>query len=341
MLSASCVRVGAVAVVVVLGCTTLGAGPASSRPSDVRGPSTLAVTGFILDGAPDSLVHQNAGALANLGVDGVQVTSDGRNVSAPSVGAKRLVATAHTDGLTAELLVSNFSSKTYDFDPEIGARLLRNPAHVKRVAGELAGFVAAQDWDGIAIDLESLRRGDADGLLLLIDELQSRMDPAKTVSVDMMASSSLPEYRARGYKLGAIGQAVDVLAIMTYDFHGPTWSGPGPVGPLPWQRDVLDVLLTKVASDKIDLGVAGYGYTWPKHGTGHSVSVKKARALVAADGAHAVWKAQAGEWKATLSNGTVMWWSDGKSYDRRATLAAEYGVHGLALWRLGSTDTLR
>jgi spore germination protein YaaH len=302
--------------------------------------SPLAVTGFILDGAPDSLVHKNAPALANLGVDGVTITADARHVQAPSAGARRLLATAHADGLTAELLVSNFSSRTFDFDPEIGARLLRSPRNVKRVAGELAGFVSSQGWDGIAVDLESLRRPDADGLLLLIDELQSRMDPEKTVSIDMMASSALPEYRARGYKLDAIGAAVDVVAIMTYDYHGPTWSGPGAIGPLRWQRDVLDLLVAHVDAATIDLGVAGYGYTWPTHGTGHAVSVKKARTLVAADGAEAVWKAGPGEWRAKLSDGTVMWWSDGRSYDLRRALAAEYGVHGLALWRLGSTDPL-
>jgi spore germination protein YaaH len=285
-------------------------------------------------------VHNNADALANLGVDGVQISANGQRVGKPSAGAKRLLATAHGDGLTAELLVSTFSSKTYDFDPEAGSNLLRNPRNVRRVAAALAGYVAGQGWDGIAVDLESLRRADADGLLLLIEELQSRMDPGKTVSIDMMASTALAEYRARGYRLGPIGKAVDVLAIMTYDFHGPTWSGPGPLGPLGWQRDVLDTLLTHVPAGKVDLGVAGYGYTWPKHGTGHSVSVKQARALVAADGAKAVWKAGAGEWKAKLSNGTVLWWSDGRSYDLRQALAAEYAAHGLALWRLGSTDTL-
>jgi spore germination protein YaaH len=304
--------------------------------------AALAVTGFILDGAPDSLVHKNAGALANLGVDGVQITADGRHVHAPSAGAQRLLSTAHADGLTAELLVSNFSSRTYDFDPEAGAHLLRSPANVRRVAGELASYVVDEGWDGVAVDLESLRRGDADGLLMLIEELQARMPAEKTVSIDMMASAYLPEYRARGYRLAEIGRAVDVLAIMTYDFHGPGWSGPGPIGPLGWQRDVLDLLATKVPLSKVDLGVAGYGYTWPadRDKVGHTVSVKRARELVAADGARAVWKATAGEWKAKLSDGTVLWWSDGRSYDLREQLATQRGLHGLALWRLGSTDTL-
>jgi spore germination protein YaaH len=304
--------------------------------------AALAVTGFVLDGAPDSLVHDNADALSNLGVDGVAITADGRHVHAPSAGAKRLMAAAHADGLTAELLVTNISSTTYDFDPVAAANLLRHPARVRQVATELADYVVAQGWDGVAVDLESLHRGDADGLVTFIDELQARMPPERTVSIDMMASSYLPEYRDRGYRLAAIGDAVDVLAIMTYDLHGPGWSGPGPIGPLGWQRDVLDVLANQVPLSKVDLGVAGYAYFWPadRHRTGRSISVKKARAWVAADGARAVWKATPGEWKATLSDGTVLWWSDGRSYALREQLATDRGLHGLALWRLGSTDTL-
>lgn len=46
------------------------------------------------------------------------------------------------------------------------------------------------------------------------------------------------------------------------------------------------------------------------------------------------------EWTATLPGGDVVWWSDSASYDRRRALATELGLHGLALWRLGSADRL-
>ena len=35
-----------------------------------------------------------------------------------------------------------------------------------------------------------------------------------------------------------------------------------------------------------------------------------------------------------------MWWSDGRSYVLRLALATELGLHGVALWRLGSADPL-
>ena len=38
-----------------------------------------------------------------------------------------------------------------------------------------------------------------------------------------------------------------------------------------------------------------------------------------------------GEWRATLSNGTVIWWSDRRSFAKRLDLAGEYDLHGLSL----------
>jgi spore germination protein len=316
-------------------------GHASRSHPQPRGEVEPVVTGYILDGAPDRLVHANASGLDELGVDGVGLDADGAGFSDPSDGAVRLLGTAHDEGLRAELLLNNYSNAIGDFDSDAAARLLRHGARVRAVAQRLADIAVDQGWDGITVDLESLHRKDADGLVLLMSELQDRMPAERTVTVDLMASTDLGEFLSRGYQLTDIAAVADVVAVMTYDQHGPGWSGPGPVGGLTWQRDVLDTLTSRVPLAQVDLGVAGYGYTWPKHGTGHTVSVAGARRLVKKDGAKAVWKPKAAEWTAHLSNGTVLWWSDGRSYAKRHALAASYGVHGLALWRLGSTDELR
>jgi spore germination protein YaaH len=89
------------------------------------------------------------------------------------------------------------------------------------------------------------------------------MAPEKSVSIAVMASTDAQEYVARGYRLAELGAAVDTLALMTYDQHG-TWSGPGPIGALEWQRQAVGVVTSVVPAAKVDLGVAGYGYTWPR-----------------------------------------------------------------------------
>jgi spore germination protein YaaH len=86
----------------------------------------------------------------------------------------------------------------------------------------------------------------------------------------------------------------------------------------------------------VDLGIAGYGYVWHADGTGHTVSDARARQLA---GSHATWHAKAAEWSADTSGGTL-WWSDHRSYDRRLRLAHDLGLHGVAVWQLGSADPL-
>jgi spore germination protein len=301
---------------------------------------TLVNTGYILGGAKDALVERNAHALSTLGVAAVAISGNGKDVATPTADTIRLVTTAHDNGLRAELLVSNYRDAVGGFDSRAARRLLRNQENIDAVAAKLAGFAVDQGWDGITVDLESLAEGDGPGLVMLVEELQSRMPEEKTVSIDLQASTDLDSYRKGGYRLEQIAEVADVVALMTYDLHGPTWSRPGAIGPLAWQRRAIETLVSVVPREKVDLGVAGYGYRWPKRGEGGSVTVNGARRMVRKDGANAVWKAKAGEWTARLSNGTVLWWSDGRSYEKRLQLAQELGVHGVALWRLGSTDTL-
>jgi spore germination protein len=307
---------------------------------DDRRAGELASTGYVLGGTADRVVERDAHGLATLGVVGVAISADGRDVSLPDRGTRRLLATAHRQGLRAELLVSNYSDVTGGFDPAAAAALLRHPKRVRNVAESLAGFVMDQGWDGVHLDLESLSRKDGPGLVLLAEELQARMTPERTVSLAMQASTERRAYRARGYRLAELDATLDTVALMTYDQHGPTWSGPGPIGARTWQRKAVRALLATVPAAKVDLGVAGYGYSWPRHGTGRTLTVKQARKRVAADGATPVWRAGAGEWTARLSDGTVLWWSDGRSYELRLEMAEALGLHGVALWRLGSADPL-
>ncbi len=323
-------------VAAVLGLVLL-----ASATAEAARPDGLEVTGWILQSSPNRLVARNADGLTVLSVAGVSINTAGDWVATPSDDAQRLLRAAHRHGLRAELLLSNYSDRLETFDRRALHRLLADPDHIAAVARRLARSVAGQGWDSVNVDLEGVRRGDGDGLVALVQELQARLPAEAAVSVDISAATSVRSYRDRGYRLAALAEAADVVAVMTYDMHGSTWSGPGPIGPLPWQRDALDALLSVVPAEQVLLGVSGYGYTWPAGRTGRSVTVRQARRLVERDGASAHWRRGLGEWTARLSNGTVLWWSDGRSYDARIDLAREYGVRGLAVWRIGSADTLR
>ncbi|WP_243060881.1 glycosyl hydrolase family 18 protein [Nocardioides sp. SR21] len=311
-----------------------------AAPAAAQEPDGLEVTGWILQSGGDRIVERNAGGISTLSVAGVSIGPGGDRVAAPIDDARRLLRAAHRNGLRAELLVSNYSNRLEDFDPRAAHRLLDDDRHIATVAERLGRFVR-QGWDGVNIDLERLRGRDADGLVAFVHAIQDAMPAARTVTIDVSATGSLDGYRDRGYRMRALGEAADTIKLMTYDEHGPTWSAPGPVGSLDWQRRSLEAALDAVPPAKLDLGVAGYGYSWPENGTGRSYTITTIRRMVERDDARPRWVAEDGEWTTTLSNGTELWWSDRRSYAARVDLAREHGLHGLAVWRLGSADTLR
>ena len=322
-----------------LGATIVPA-HATSDP-EVAAP---AVTGYALESTPPRVIARNADGLTTVTVVASLLHPSGRRVSTPGARPRRLLEAAHRHGLRAELLLSGWNDRLGDFDARAAHRLLSSPPRIRRVAGQLARAVRTQGWDGVNLDLERLRRADAPGLVHLATELQRRMPVERTVSVDVSARTSLRAYRQAGYRLRELGGAVDVVQLMAYDQHGPSWSGPGPIGALGWQRAALRIALRVVPAERLDLGVAGYGYTWPRTGTGtrtgRSLTVAGARRLVRRDGAVARWRPGVGEWTARLSDGTRVWWSDRRSYAARVRLATEHDLHGLAVWRLGSADRL-
>jgi spore germination protein len=297
-----------------------------------------AVTGFQVAGDPTSLIDRSAPALSTVGVDGVELRANGRGITGVGAAGQEL-AGAHADHLRAELLVSNYSEKIQDFSEPLGHRLLGHRQNILRVAQRLAQIVRTRHWNGICVDLESLHRRDAAGLTRFLRALHRDLPAGSSLSMALMNATSAGGFAADGYQLSAIGRATTRVILMAYDEHGPWERTPGAVGAAPWARAGLAVLLRSVPGAKVDVGVAGYGYGWRPHRV-VTLSDARARALCAGDGVTPVWDAGAAEWTASLRDGSVLWWSDNRSYVARVQLAVSLGLHGVAVWSLGLSDPL-
>ncbi len=138
----------------------------------------------------------------------------------------------------------------------------RRTNHVQHILDE----VLARNYDGIDIDYESLDPGLREEFSAFIIELADALHSHnKMLTVAVHAKDS--DYGGLGgYQDWAVmGQYVDRLRIMTYDYH---WrgSGPGPVAPLYWIQSVAEYAKTVVDPSKIVIGVPFYGYDWPEAG---------------------------------------------------------------------------
>lgn len=339
VLARSCVAVLGLALVATLApgstASTLRAGsraqdPVTGQIAAIR--DAPEVMGYALQGAATPATLTRDGDLVDtVGVSGVALTRRGRvEKLSPKVIALRNAARGA--GKPPVLLFSNYSNVLGDFDEPRAYRMLKSPRKRALVARLLARRAAG--FSGVQIDLESLRRRDRRGLVKFTRALRRALPKGRTVSMAFMASTDARGYAERGYRLTKLSKLLDVAVLMTYDQHGP-WSGPGPISSLPWVRSQLNYFLTRVPRSKVDVGAAAYGYRWG--GGAPQLTVPRARALA---GSRATWSPLHGEWHATLPGGRTLWWDDARSVDLRRQLAAEKGLHGVAIWELGGSGRL-
>jgi spore germination protein len=328
----------AVALLVVL-VGVPGAVIAMAQPSAVRvhHHGGIAVTGYAGDWTSDSVLDAQAPALTDVGVFGIDVATSGDAVAPPSSAALGLLDTAHADGLGAELLVDNGAG-----DPTtVASRLLTSRAHRARVVAQIVGLVTAEGWNGVTVDLESLAPRDAQGLVGFVARLRSKLPARDELAVDVTATPTRAEYPELGYHLAGLAKVAQVV-LMAYDEDGP-WSGPGPIGGLPWQRASIAAVLHDVPAHRLVLGVATYGYSWPSGARVHdgvAVTDGGAAALASRSDRRPRWVRVQGEWTVRLRDGTVLWWSDARSVAVRLKLARADRLAGVAVWQLSSANLL-
>ncbi len=312
----------------------------TSGAAVASGHRVLPVTGYAGDWTSPSVLAAQARALTVIGVDGVDLNARGNAVARPSLAARQLLAAAHAAGLPAVLLVGDYDDTSAT--PSVTAgRLLHSARNRARVVAELVRIVRHQGWNGITVDLEDLSPSDAAGLVGFVARLHRELPRGDQLAVDVAATPNLSLYPEIGYHLRGLGKVADVV-LMAYDESGP-WSAPGPIGGLPWQRLSIASVRRLVPADRLVLGVAAYGYTWPAGASVHdgiAVTDWQARRLARASGRSPRWIPSQGEWTVRLRDGTVLWWADARSYKLRQRLAARDHLAGLAIWQLATADQL-
>lgn len=326
--------------VTLASCSADGTNPTVAPQAKI--PATLAVEGYAVASSDSTAAAVDAfdrskGAIDTVGVSGVAVTAGGAGVAPSDDAANALREAAQAAGAKAELVVVNADQD--GFSGELASLLLSSRANRELVVSGLAGEVVNGGWDGVQVDFESLSTTDAPGLVDFAAELRDALPDDATISMAVQPSTDASGYVDLGYDLAALSDSVDRFVLMAYDQHGTGFSEPGPVGGLPWVGRVLDAALELVPADRLDLGVAGYGYRWTGEGTaGGAVSVAEARTGARSTGS---WDAEQAEYTASPGDGSTLWWSDGRSITARADLAAAKGLHGVAIWQLTTGDPIR
>jgi len=260
-----------------------------------------------------------------------------------------LVDEAHAQSALVIPLINNAYAGT-GFDPTPVSTMIHDPAHRAAHVTTLVSETLTYGYDGIDIDYESLNGlADRYAFSLFIEELAVALhdhDKLLSIAVHPKTSEPGPWDGPKAQDWRRIGAAVDRFRVMTYGYHWST-SEPGPIAPLWWMEDVMAFATSVVPPNRVYVGLHFYGYDWVDT-SGNSAVWESIQALINAYGAVPQWqgtdawgRAVAEPWFTytdSLGQPHEVWYSNGASIAARLELVREYGLGGIAAWRLGGED---
>jgi spore germination protein len=198
-----------------------------------------------------------------------RVLSDGRVV--PYVDAwgatyedPAIVAFLKSNGILVIPTVANVVDGMWD--GALVGRIIRDPQLTRTNVDALVSLAVSKGYDGIDLDYEDLAASDRIAFTAFVTSLaQGLHAQGKLLTVNVYAKTSEPGTwegpRAQDWQ--AIGAVADQVRIMAYEYHW-SGSGPGPIAPIDWVRDVLAFARSTIPAGRIVHGVPLYGYDWGK-----------------------------------------------------------------------------
>jgi len=210
---------------------------------------------------------------------------------------------------------------------------------------DLVGIVKRAGYAGVNFDIEGVPAADAQAYTDFITQaaaLLHGIGAKVSVAVPSETAADLGQWWDAAYNYPALGDVVDQLIMMAYDYHyaGGT---PGPISPISWDRAVIAYASSVVQPSKVILGMPVYGYIWnaaTDAGTAYWESGMENEAHLF--GATITRNAAADEATFTYRAGGstyVGWFVDAQGAADRIQLAHDTGIGGVMGWRLDYNST--
>ena len=193
----------------------------------------------------------------------------------------------------------------------------------------------ANQFQGINIDFESIDDIHRAELNEFQEDLYKQLH-AKGFSV----SQDVTPF-ANAYELSELQKFNDRIILMAYDLHYIT-SEPGPITDPTWITKILNTSLADISPGKIVLGLAAYGYDWPLNSEAEDISYLEALEYAYESGNEISFDSKSNNLQFSYEddNGIThtVWLTDASAAFNLIRMAEDYGLAGVALWRLGGED---
>ena len=236
-------------------------------------------------------------------------------------------------GVPVVAVLSNFFGD--DFNGAPLHRILNDKVKENRIIADIIKVVQQNHFAGVNIDFEELQESSDEPLVSFMHDLYTRMH-----ALHLLVTQDVSPFNS-DYNYKELVKYNDYLFLMAYDEHN-SGSLPGPISSQKYIEAALENAVKQIDPHKLILAIAGYGYDWPKGDNGQDVTYAEALSIAAESAAKVVFDTNTYNlnYNYTDENGIEhsVYFTDAATNFNTMRFATEYGVGGIALWRLGSAD---
>ncbi|MDP1419145.1 glycosyl hydrolase family 18 protein [Peribacillus simplex] len=248
-----------------------------------------------------------------------------------------LIAKCEQTGVTPLLMIRNFQDG--DFDADLAGDVLASSVYRANLINSMLNFVREKGYGGVSMDIEFIPPARRSDYVLFLKELKEGLNELILhVNVHAKTADNPDNRIVGGHDYRGIGEAADLVAVMTIDYGYPT-GPPEPISPLWWVGEVLRYALSNIPEYKLQSAFPMYGYDWivPSHET-KALSAQNAQNLAIATGAEITFDTSAASpnysYRRENSN-HVVWFEDIRSISAKYEMIDAYELIGATYWQIG------
>lgn len=249
-----------------------------------------------------------------------------------NIASAEYVTQAHQRGMQVWGLVDNFTVEVQTTE------VLSKTSSRQNLVKQLIQAALAVGLDGINVDFESLSEDVGSHFLQFLREMSIECHKNNLVlSVD----NPVPEDFTSHYDRAEQGRVVDYVIIMGYDEHYVGSEEAGSVASLPWVEKGIQDTLAEVPAERVINAIPFYARLWKTSGaalSSEAIGMDAAQEAVSTNQAEIYWDQSVGQNYATyeLEGDTYqIWLEDAESVAAKVKLVPQYGLAGVAQWKLG------
>ncbi|MGY3052758.1 cellulose synthase/poly-beta-1,6-N-acetylglucosamine synthase-like glycosyltransferase/peptidoglycan/xylan/chitin deacetylase (PgdA/CDA1 family)/spore germination protein YaaH [Pedobacter sp. UYEF25] len=236
-------------------------------------------------------------------------------------------------GKSAIADISNYNKSGWD--GKAVKKLISDTSAQQAFIKNLISLVKKYNYKGINIDFEEVNADSQGGFNNLMKNIYTQFHAQNLLVMQDIAVDN------DDYNPKILQHYNDYLVLMAYDQHSEE-SNAGDISNQQWVEEKLDDLCSKVDADKVILALACYGYDWPEQSIGIPMTYEEAMTTAVSYKSKITFDPVSANlnYKYKADNGTQhhVYFTNAATYFNLIRKADDWGIAGIALWRLGSED---